>query len=488
MSGKISFSLGGGSGAARTSTGNGSASASSSASRPAGRSVLAEEEEAVEEREYVTGLSGSRIQSTRPTVKKAPLVIPLPASARQQPSAAPAAAAPAGSGAGAAAGDAGGDNAKDDGTAKRELTLDEQAAQQLREGAFPAAAVAVSAATAAGAPNHHSSLPPPRPLRTELSGGQRSDGGGAAALEAIPMLMRSRPADVQQAADDEERYRLDMANRPPEATMADYEQTPISQFGAAMLRGMGWKEGQAIGGTNKGLVEPIEFIRRPQGLGLGGTRDAALLPGKRKPRRYIRPGETRDDPRGQQELVATDADGRVRHVKGLSEKAEQRERVGLFRDCYAILVAGAHRGHCCRIRRVEPGTVQVVLDVSDAIVTARESDVRPLPKAEYRRLQQLPRRERLADGEDGGGSSNRSSSHERSSSSDRKRSADRSDRDHDRHRDRNSSSAAAAASSSAAPSAKRAALDPDSFWLHKNLRVRIVSDRYAGGKYYNQKV
>ena len=39
-----------------------------------------------------------------------------------------------------------------------------------------------------------------------------------------------------------------------------------------MLRGMGWKKGEAIGGTNKGLTVPIEFIPRSQGLGLGAER------------------------------------------------------------------------------------------------------------------------------------------------------------------------------------------------------------------------
>ena len=29
---------------------------------------------------------------------------------------------------------------------------------------------------------------------------------------------------------------------------------PIAEFGKAMLRGMGWKDGTAIGKSNKGLV------------------------------------------------------------------------------------------------------------------------------------------------------------------------------------------------------------------------------------------
>ena len=39
-----------------------------------------------------------------------------------------------------------------------------------------------------------------------------------------------------------------------QSTDEDYAEMPISEFGKAMLRGMGWNEGKAIGKTNKGLA------------------------------------------------------------------------------------------------------------------------------------------------------------------------------------------------------------------------------------------
>ena len=39
---------------------------------------------------------------------------------------------------------------------------------------------------------------------------------------------------------------------PPQSTMEDYESMPIDVFGEAVLRGMGWKKGAAIGKSNKG--------------------------------------------------------------------------------------------------------------------------------------------------------------------------------------------------------------------------------------------
>jgi hypothetical protein len=36
-----------------------------------------------------------------------------------------------------------------------------------------------------------------------------------------------------------------------QATVEDYERVPIDLIGEALLRGMGWKKGEAIGGKNK---------------------------------------------------------------------------------------------------------------------------------------------------------------------------------------------------------------------------------------------
>lgn len=41
---------------------------------------------------------------------------------------------------------------------------------------------------------------------------------------------------------------------PPQSSMDDYTDMPINAFGAAMLKGMGWKPGEAIGLNKKGSV------------------------------------------------------------------------------------------------------------------------------------------------------------------------------------------------------------------------------------------
>jgi hypothetical protein len=46
-------------------------------------------------------------------------------------------------------------------------------------------------------------------------------------------------------------FRDDVENRPDETTMEDYEKIPVDEFGAALLRGLGWKEGEGIGRNRK---------------------------------------------------------------------------------------------------------------------------------------------------------------------------------------------------------------------------------------------
>jgi hypothetical protein len=62
-----------------------------------------------------------------------------------------------------------------------------------------------------------------------------------------------------------------------------YETMPIEEFGMAMLRGMGWSEGMGVG-RNRKVAEAIEYLKRPERLGLGAQ--AVLEAGKsKKPRK-----------------------------------------------------------------------------------------------------------------------------------------------------------------------------------------------------------
>lgn len=65
---------------------------------------------------------------------------------------------------------------------------------------------------------------------------------------------------------------LDVSRRAEQSSMDDYENVPIEEYGLAMLRGMGWKPGDGIGGYKKEVVAILDPQCRPKGLGLGAQR------------------------------------------------------------------------------------------------------------------------------------------------------------------------------------------------------------------------
>lgn len=81
----------------------------------------------------------------------------------------------------------------------------------------------------------------------------------------------SEPA-ISDFANEDEKFRADVASRPDVATLEDYGNVPVEDFGAALLRGMGWKDGEAIGKRRAGIAAPKEpkiKERRPALLGIG---------------------------------------------------------------------------------------------------------------------------------------------------------------------------------------------------------------------------
>ena len=114
---------------------------------------------------------------------------------------------------------------------------------------------------------------------------------------AMQALIRESKGDVERRSDlvietatkdeaeDEEApihhtetssFRTDVAARPESATLDAYNAIPVEEFGAALLRGMGWKDGQSIGRGNYGGAAAAEKAnkprvpeRRPGFLGIG---------------------------------------------------------------------------------------------------------------------------------------------------------------------------------------------------------------------------
>ncbi|KAF1943626.1 hypothetical protein EJ02DRAFT_453103 [Clathrospora elynae] len=96
--------------------------------------------------------------------------------------------------------------------------------------------------------------------------------------KALDALLNGKSTDddlVIPVQTEEEAFLNDLHNAPDAPTLEAYEATPIEGFGAALLRGMGWKDGEAIG-KNGTAAKPKEVKRRPALLGIGAKEEAAL--------------------------------------------------------------------------------------------------------------------------------------------------------------------------------------------------------------------
>ncbi|KAL6119336.1 gpkow [Pungitius sinensis] len=112
---------------------------------------------------------------------------------------------------------------------------------------------------------------------------------------AIPLLMQNK---VPDGFEDGDRVKVDL--RPESSTEADYESIPVEAYGLAMIKGMGWNKEEGIGRTFKQHVTPIEHELRPKGLGLGADRSAVK---DLEPTRHKRPPKPGEERAKEEELV-----------------------------------------------------------------------------------------------------------------------------------------------------------------------------------------
>lgn len=96
---------------------------------------------------------------------------------------------------------------------------------------------------------------------------------------AMDALLGNKPkSDLHiPAVTEEEAFQRDYDDAPPMATLEQYAAVPVEEFGAAMLRGMGWKEGEGIGNERGKKAQKTKLPeRRPALLGIGAKEEAAV--------------------------------------------------------------------------------------------------------------------------------------------------------------------------------------------------------------------
>uniref|UniRef100_A0A914URX7 G-patch domain-containing protein n=1 Tax=Plectus sambesii TaxID=2011161 RepID=A0A914URX7_9BILA len=189
-------------------------------------------------------------------------------------------------------------------------------------------------------------------LLNEAKGGEAESGEGNS--RAVPLLLANRiPAGFE--TDD----KLDVSLRPDEED-ADYDSVPIEEFGLAVLRGMGWKEGDPIGNSNKQLIKAKIPELRPKGLGLGADRSKANKLSKQ--------------PGGQASSSKT-------------EDAKEESNLLLKIGSYVKIVTGPHRESYGKVESFDEDNARAVirLAIGNTAITVSQYGVEVVSLKDYER-------------------------------------------------------------------------------------------------------
>ncbi|KAM4018985.1 G-patch domain and KOW motifs-containing protein [Anomaloglossus baeobatrachus] len=267
---------------------------------------------------------------------------------------------------------------------------------------------------------------------------------------SIPLLMQNKVPDGYEDGD-----KVNVSLRPESAEAADYEVVPVEQYGMAMLRGMGWKEGEGIGKTFKQDVKPLEQKLRPKGLGLGADRSAISDLEPQKPRRPLKPGDKPEE-----------------EAKGLGTGSAVLIQSGAHRELYGK-VEGLDADNC---------RAMVKLAIGGKIVTVSQFALRLVGSAEYNKYAKDLSRLHKAEQRD----SKEEQRRERSAESEHRRRDEEETREQKQNGHSSSKDKRHRARSPDREKKKQKQEEPS--WLRRDLKVRFIDKRYKGGKYYNSKM
>jgi G patch domain and KOW motifs-containing protein len=315
----------------------------------------------------------------------------------------------------------------------------------------------------------------------------------------LPILMRNAVPGIETLETETDKFRHDVSLRPDEVEPDDssYDERPIEDFGYGMLLGMGWKEGQGIGGKNRKVVDAIEFMPRGHLLGLGADPSANMPPPpSRAGQKIQKPGEPKEVVMLR---VAPDEEGKIRHFKTIHDRlipvASLAMRVGALIE----VTSGVHSGMFGRVTDTGDSSVEEArrtitfrLTVNEEVVSAKRYEVQvldphALPKDHI--ALQAPGSQKLKSPEPFGSSrSSGSSESKRSSESNSSKPTKRSKRSESSDEDSDSSSSENNKKKKKDKKSKSSSLSSTkSIWVQMNTRVRVISSSLASGRFYNMK-
>jgi hypothetical protein len=334
---------------------------------------------------------------------------------------------------------------------------------------------------------------------TDHFSNKQKDTGASTNFSAQGSLVISgaeNTAHQQQSEAEAQQLRRDLETRPDDLPVDSdvYEQTPISEFGAAMLRGMGWTGSDNASKT----AEETESMPRPHRLGLGATPKlpptSNTISGKSKMRR---PDQVARDER----LLKQHQEYETERQKRL-EKDKQRT----LQDGSIVELADGKRAEMVKLMGV-PGLnrVMVLCEGETDAVTIKRGDVvglvdrqkldeKPFRGAYVSRSSSKSIRDEGDRPRDQEGAERRIKEKLRSLEDERHHGRDTgrvrfrdSDKDRDRYRDDNRDRRKKRRSKEDSREVKkRRRKEEPEHWLLTNIRVRVVTEK-LGRRHYKQK-
>lgn len=329
--------------------------------------------------------------------------------------------------------------------------------------------------------------------------------------------------------DDQKKFEADIEDLPPEISVESkvYEAVPISEFGAALLRGMGWNGGNEKDGTNRQNRAPDPTtMPRPSRLGLGatpkilGSGDVPNTHSRRRPRRQdqVQREEQLKQQRGEMEKerqrqLSLDKQrvlqlGSIVYVHAEdSEDSRRRRRRAIIQKLTGVaglnMILVQHEGDSTP-SKVRKGSIELVerIDLNERPFQYKEEEPRRRSSEDMSRTKKEDRKHRDYEKRDYDSRSTndritddrrRDRKRERDRNKDRRHSDSNDDvgrnRDRDRDRDRDRRKRKRedekhrdGGNKSSRPTGSIVSTS----WLIPNIRVRVVSSRY-GQTLYKEK-
>jgi len=253
-------------------------------------------------------------------------------------------------------------------------------------------------------------------------------------VDQVPLLLANA---VPEGFETDEN--LDVSLRAEQSSLDDYESIPVDKYGLAMLRGMGWKPGEGIGGFKKQVIATIDPVVRPKGLGLGASR----------------PKKQKDQ-----------------------EVKEGEEKLSLKRGAFVLIDSGNKAGLYGEIEGLDEENARLVIKLvlGGEKVSVSENIIKLVTKQEFKEWGKIVNKEKF-----------KKYKADQDSKKGRELSPEQDvmvidDKLPSRKKEKRRSS-----SRDSSPEVKRVKVEKRT-WVRPDLRVRCIDKKYKGGKYFNEKL